>query len=530
MSNPLLLPEIVASVIDNVYMLPDLLSCACVNRVWNVAALKKLYKGSLHDMRLRTPDIGSLNCLLVSSPKRFARNMSFVKHLLLSPEQPTENNGRGLASVAIPGQIKGQDWPDNIPDLLLTPTIEYLAIDKYYCVFLTDIPADKFSNLKALTVYKSDGDCRIDELCQLLQHCDLQFFHFEEDENPDDVLLTQSQIAEVLSCLQRHQNLKALALIVRNWPQPSILTKAWPRLKALYLEEGQDWLEQSPLPNFDELQILGLRNLYTIENIAECRHLRVIELDSLELDDVETLLDIARGCPLLQKFSMTRLNLRGDPDLGEEGENLLLNLLRALPKLEFLALGLKFRMDGALLLQDLARRCPRLAVLDLPRTQIWLSLAIMTNLDPLWQLEIMCLGDIYFEDTRRLLRSNNIESLATEWRRIFPRLREAQCSLRPLYMFREHSGEELEGDPASVSADEEMSLSEPGLDFDDEESDRLRRKLRRILGYGKDYLTFIKIRYMWQTDFEIEAIGWPVVPSSAFYRPSWHSTSRCPAD
>lgn len=164
MSNPLLLPEIVASVIDNVNMLPDLLSCACVNRVWNVAALKKLYKGSLHDMRLRTPDIGSLNCLLVSSPKRFAQNMSFVKHLLLSPEHPTENNvcyercralrhheyagllfqGRGLASVAIPGQIKGQDWPNNISDLLLTPTIEYLAIDKYYCVFLTDIPAVSF--------------------------------------------------------------------------------------------------------------------------------------------------------------------------------------------------------------------------------------------------------------------------------------------------------------------------------------------------------------------------------------------------
>lgn len=364
----------------------------------------------------------------------------------------------------------------------------------------------------------------------MLQHCDLQFFHFEEDENPDDVLLTQSQIAEVLSCLQRHQNLKALALIVRNCPQPLKLTKAWPRLKALYLEEGQDWLEQLPLPNFDELQILGLRNLDAVENIAECRHLRVIELDRLELDDVETLLDIARGCPLLQKFSITRLSLRGDPDLGEEGENLLLNLLRALPKLEFLALGLKFQVDGALLLQDLARRCPRLAVLDLPRTQIWLSLAIMTNLDSLWQLEIMCFGEIYFEDTRRLLRSNNIESLATEWRRIFPMLRQTYCALRPLYIFREHSSEESEGDPASVSADEEKSLSEPGLDFDKEESDRLRRKLWRILGYGKDYLLLSQIRYMWQTDFEIKAIGWPVVPSSAFYSPSWHSTSRCPAD
>jgi hypothetical protein len=49
-SNPLSLPEIVGMVVDNVYMVPDLLSCACVNGTWSVAALKKLYEGSLNDM------------------------------------------------------------------------------------------------------------------------------------------------------------------------------------------------------------------------------------------------------------------------------------------------------------------------------------------------------------------------------------------------------------------------------------------------------------------------------------------------
>ena len=63
-SNPLLLPEIVGVVVDNVHMVPDLLSCACVNGTWSVAALKKLYEGSLSDMQFRTPDIGSLNCSL----------------------------------------------------------------------------------------------------------------------------------------------------------------------------------------------------------------------------------------------------------------------------------------------------------------------------------------------------------------------------------------------------------------------------------------------------------------------------------
>ena len=122
--------------------------------------MKKLYEGSLNDMQFRTPDIGSLNCLFVASRERFARNMSFVKHLLLSTDAIAldqigrtkiacyekcralrhrkyaklllQPQGSGLTSLAIPYEIKGQDW-SIISDLLLTPTIEYLAIDRYYC-------------------------------------------------------------------------------------------------------------------------------------------------------------------------------------------------------------------------------------------------------------------------------------------------------------------------------------------------------------------------------------------------------------
>lgn len=68
--NPLLIPEIVGLVVNNIHIVPDLLNCACVNSTWNVAALRKLYKGSLNDMQFRTPDIGSLNCLFVASRKR----------------------------------------------------------------------------------------------------------------------------------------------------------------------------------------------------------------------------------------------------------------------------------------------------------------------------------------------------------------------------------------------------------------------------------------------------------------------------
>jgi hypothetical protein len=40
--NPLTIPEILGLVVENIDMVPDLLSAACVNNTWNVVALKKL--------------------------------------------------------------------------------------------------------------------------------------------------------------------------------------------------------------------------------------------------------------------------------------------------------------------------------------------------------------------------------------------------------------------------------------------------------------------------------------------------------
>jgi hypothetical protein len=91
--NPLLLPEIVGLVVKKVERVSDLSNCARVNKTWYVAALRELYRGSLNDMQFRTPDIGSLNCLLVASQARFSQNMGLVKHLLLSPEVPIVDEG-----------------------------------------------------------------------------------------------------------------------------------------------------------------------------------------------------------------------------------------------------------------------------------------------------------------------------------------------------------------------------------------------------------------------------------------------------
>ncbi|KAH6719408.1 hypothetical protein BKA61DRAFT_630062 [Leptodontidium sp. MPI-SDFR-AT-0119] len=590
-SNPLLLPEIVGMVVDNVHMVPDLLSCACVNGIWSVAALKKLYKGSLNDMQFRTPDIGSLNCLFVASRERFRRNIGFVKHLLLSPESPAIDEaahpdvrlhciekcramrhyqsaelllrpqGEGLASLTIPFEIEGQDW-SLISDLLFPRTIKFLAIDDYYCGLLMAssnysqeliTSADKFLNLKALTIYRSSRLQEINKLCQLLKSCDLEFFHLEEPNGANG--LTQSDTTELLSSLRRQENLKALALKI---PRCALLLGSasttlggeeqgdlWPMLKLLSLGVGdQHWLEQ--FPKFEKLQILSLNRFapeisitsQNIQNIAKCRHLRAIDIGFVELGDAIALLDIARGCPLLQKFSVRNLSFRREPELVE---NLCIDLLCALPRLEHFELGLRFRMDGASL-QNLARHCPQLTILALPRARLCLSHTLLAEAHPFQQLEIMHFAEIFFEDPRFSMQWDNIRGIAADWRRIFPKLRGMPCPADVYYKQEADLNEESERDRASVDADEamsdldeesegdsmgadeEMSLSEPGLDFDDYESDWfiLRTKLWKVLGYP---VIHDKIQYMWQKNLEIETIGWPVVPLMAFSEPDEHSTT-----
>ena len=84
----LAIPEIVEITLSYVEDTGDLLKCAWVNSTWSLPALKQLYKGSINDMRYRTPNIQSLSCLLVASPQDFTRYMSFVEHLLIAPDRP----------------------------------------------------------------------------------------------------------------------------------------------------------------------------------------------------------------------------------------------------------------------------------------------------------------------------------------------------------------------------------------------------------------------------------------------------------
>ena len=310
---------------------------------------------------------------------------------------------------------------------------------------------------------------------------------------------------------------------------------SWPRLKALYLE-GVDrhWLEK--LPKFRELRILRLRNLESrlpdfvknaAENIAKCQLLRVIDVEFREVNDAEIILDMARGCPLLQRFRVDT----GDPTGTELTGNQFSRLLQALPHLELLSLKIEFQM-GASKLGDLANYCPRLTVLDLFRTRMCLSLESLAVAPPLQRLELMYVREVKFNNPRCFMRLNRLRSIAREWGRVFPRIRELPCGADvygPAVDLEDCSwSEEPEDDGISGGPDDhDMTLNSPGLESGDYGSDsfNLRRRLWRLLGYGTDTEVFNKVYHMWQTNLEIKTLGWPVLPIAAFLDPDSHSTA-----
>lgn len=184
--NPLQIPEIIALVIDHVCLVPDLLSCACVNSKWHGPALARLYEGSLYDMQFRTPDIPALNCLYTASLQTFDHNLGCIKHFNLVPEGTTSGNPdepqritgldtfrpmrrpRAAAdlsrvlnkckSLTIPYGTQFSHSPPQYLDALLSHSVEYLAIDDSYC---------RPSGLEPLELPRSRVSCIIQHLLNL---------------------------------------------------------------------------------------------------------------------------------------------------------------------------------------------------------------------------------------------------------------------------------------------------------------------------------------------------------------------------
>ena len=169
-------PEIFKAIIDSIKDPSDVLNCALVNKEWNSMALKRLYKGSINDMRWRTPQVGFLNCLLTSSRERFAQCMNFVKHLVLLPETPSaiqyryllgrlacyENcralrcrsdaelllqpHDKGPISVIMPLHLQAMNITP-VLDLVFNQNLRYLASDGAYCQALMNAIPNTLNNV-----------------------------------------------------------------------------------------------------------------------------------------------------------------------------------------------------------------------------------------------------------------------------------------------------------------------------------------------------------------------------------------------
>lgn len=603
MKNPLLLPEIIETVMDHIDTIPDLLNCACINNLWNICALKRLYKGSLNDMRYRTPDIGSLNCLFVASRKRFVQNTSFVKHLLLHPEKPltmdaesgfarivsgepcralrhrryaeallrpggtgSVGGGGGLLSLTIPFWILNMNRT-SICDLLISPGLEFLAINDHYCSRVIsgcigtsetsvnpELLKERLSHLKALTIYHCGG-MKSHHPHDMVACCDLEYFHFEDWKRYP---LLSSDITKILTSLKTHNNLKVLALRTNLSRRESIAgtiasaegwAKAWPNLKALYLwQVDQNRLNE--IEKFKQLEILSLNDdrayhtdhdLYSIAGIATCQNLRVLDIWLRRFDTQEIVLQIAQSCPLLRRLSVECAHATYSY-YATSNNNILLSFLRILPHIEYLSLDWSFYLVGDWL-QELAVNCPNLTVLRLRYSRLFISLAQLKTTNTFKRLEILNIRRILFENTKSLMEGPEFPVLASEWRRVFPRIRAVPCfddidgfELEKTYQDKVRAGiieeKPIRGERPYCDDSEEEHDMEEGYSDSQSEGDYggsgigeyrhrsydilIRLKLWEKLNYERDKTIYDRLSSKWQADFEIENIGWPVVPLKAF--------------
>ena len=298
---------------------------------------------------------------------------------------------------------------------------------------------------------------------------------------------------------------------------------AWPLLKALYLRTCHP-LCLKQLLKFKYVQIIAVEQsepsarCITPEAagyIGMCCALRALDLGEHEIGGTEVI-KIARGCPKLRYLRLgSILNAESSDFVGDT----FLPIIRSLPYLEGLEILSKFRLDGAIL-EEIALCCPRLTFLELPFARVDISLTTLCGTSPLSLLRGLQLYAIWFERPKHLLQTEVLGRLAVEWRRVFPNLPVIPCH-GDVYWSKDDADRDEE------MSDEDMVYQKPASDFDDYGSSWfiLRVKLWKILDYARDTFLLDKMKNVWKRKFEMEMIGWPVVPFTVFLDPNLHSTT-----
>lgn len=388
-----------------------------------------------------------------------------------------------------------------------------------------------FESLRALTIYYQNNDKHIEELCDLLAHCRLRFLHLENQFStnqatgaiPDDLLWSlQAQTAlEVLALKGIHCDILKGSYYdnLRNSDDET----AWPLLKALYLRTCHPrHLKQ--LLEFKYIQFIAIENpepnarCITPEAagyIGMCRELRALDLGEHEISGTEVI-RIVRGCSKLRYLRLGNILNAESSDLMEAT---FLSIIRSLSYLEALEIKSKFRLDGVVL-KEIALRCPRLTFLELRLARFDISLMTLHDISPLPHLRGFLLRAIWFERPKHLLQTEALERLVIAWRRVFPTLQVIPCRGDVYWSMDDSDGEEEMGD-------EDMVYQRPPDDFDDYGSSWfiLRVRLWKMLDYATDTYLLDKMKNVWMREFEVEMIGWPVVPFTTFLDPNLHSTT-----
>ena len=282
---------------------------------------------------------------------------------------------------------------------------------------------------------------------------------------------------------------------------------------------------------FEKLQVVELREIRfplpgfvndLAHSISRCRYLQVLKLEFQKVDHSEIFITMANGCPLLRRFEMKSEFRNLGPEMtGDQFSR----LLRALPRVELLSLSVRFRMTASEL-RDLANCCSRLKVLELRQTRLFLSSESLVATPSLSGLRELRLETVWFKNPSRYTQLRSLESIATEWSRVFPRLQ------RPPESPNAWGPEESDGDDGDWSTDHvsEVSPDDPSLDPDLNESEsdcfQLSRRFWQKLGYDYDGWREViaGTKHMWQTNFEIETFDWHITPMSAFLDPQTYSS------
>ncbi|RDW92993.1 uncharacterized protein DSM5745_00315 [Aspergillus mulundensis] len=542
--NPLLLPEIICNVLSRLGP-RELLQCACLNTTWNTLALPKLYEGTMYDMQFRTPDITSLNCLHVSSPERFARNLNFVKHLLIAPECPVRKqtfqapsriesleylrflvrpdyakrllaNCRGFKSLMIPFGIKAKHKATIYFELMLTESVEFLAIDDSYCRTLASVsfadPVNRFCGIRALTIYKSGTIFDVADMCAVINKCDLTVFHLEDSGEPEH--MTIDHLTQVIQVLVNQKNLESLALVMPGLSDVfgAVVGKEspWPNLKVLQLGPRDktvgemNWTVRLPkLSKLESLFLAGINPLLSAvaHNAGLKDRLRSLHVTLFTFDDAKDIIDVLPGCKALQHLNLGELSVRPSILLSE-----LFRHFPRLPGLECLVLDWSFHVDG---IQQLATQCPLLKILKLTAAEFTISPDILRKMSPFCNLKTLKIYSLELDDPIELRRGEIFQQLVDEWRRVFPQIQHTPS------VFMEVREEELE---EHIREEERVGGFPP---FSFENTRMLLGRMRNALGYrtcGDDSLEEIL-----QCKLETEIVGWPVIPLWAYEFPQSYS-------